>query len=56
MGFYPGCVYAESDMPLVYPQIFTGNSYLAFRPDKALLPTAKEKQQHTGANSTYSIG
>jgi hypothetical protein len=34
VAFYPGCVYAESDLPLVYPHIYTDNAYLAFRPDK----------------------
>lgn len=35
LGFYPGCVYSESDQLLVYPHIFTDNYYLAFRSDKA---------------------
>jgi hypothetical protein len=34
VAFYPGCVYAESDLPLVYPHIYTDNDYLAFRSDK----------------------
>lgn len=34
VAFYPGCVYAEADMPLVYPHIFMDNTYLTFRSDK----------------------
>ncbi|ELR18638.1 uncharacterized protein ACA1_298810 [Acanthamoeba castellanii str. Neff] len=42
VAFYPGCVYAESDLPLVYPHIYTDNDYLAFRSDKMLIDASSK--------------